>query len=121
MLKVAGTPSVAYDPSGMVFAVGLNFKPTVLLYDIRKLDSEPFAEIPITDPLLQRAGMRPLENTSIKCSNDGQHILVSTSGTVHYVLHSFDYKVIARLEGALNLQAAYAIQLNIRCEQVTRV
>lgn len=101
MLNVAGVPSVAYDPSGMIFATALNLKPTVLLFDIRKLDSEPFADIPLNDKILERVGFPPRIpiSTSVKFSNDGQHILISTSGNVHYVVHSFDYKIVARLEG----------------------
>ncbi|KAL7009787.1 hypothetical protein EMMF5_000695 [Cystobasidiomycetes sp. EMM_F5] len=107
MLNVAGVPSVAYDPSGMIFATALNLKPTVLLFDIRKLDSEPFADIPLNDKILERVGFPPRIpiSTSVKFSNDGQHILISTSGNVHYVVHSFDYKIVARLEGHEGLEA----------------
>lgn len=37
-LRVKGHPVVGYDPSGAVFAVALNERNAVLLYDIKKLD-----------------------------------------------------------------------------------
>lgn len=103
MLNVANVPNVSYDPSGMIFAVTLNLKSTTLLYDIRKLDTEPFASISIDDPILAGESwpVKVPVYTSVKFSNDGLYILVGTSGKVHYVLHSFDYKVVARLEGGL--------------------
>lgn len=50
ILEVAGVPNVAYDPSGLIFAVTLNLQSTTLLYDIRKLD----AVRALTAPLLDR-------------------------------------------------------------------
>ena len=104
LLNVAGAPSVAYDPSGSIFAVTLNLKSTTLLYDIRKLDVEPFAEISIADPVLAQ-GVWPLPRppvyTSVKFSNDGNYLLVGTSAGIHYVLHSFNYNVVARLQGGI--------------------
>jgi len=46
LLNVAGVPSVAYDPSGLIFAVTLNLKSTTLLYDIRKLDVVSNRDLP---------------------------------------------------------------------------
>ncbi|KAI9604473.1 hypothetical protein KEM48_000708 [Puccinia striiformis f. sp. tritici PST-130] len=34
VLKIAGQPCVAFDPSGLVFAIALNMKQTILLYDL---------------------------------------------------------------------------------------
>lgn len=48
LLNIAGVPSVAYDPSGLIFAVTLNLKSTTLLYDIRKLDAVSFFRILLT-------------------------------------------------------------------------
>lgn len=103
---MAAIPSVTYDPSGMIFAVTLNLLNTTLLYDIRKLDAEPFGEIVINDPSLAKISWPPRVpvSTSVKFSNDGNHILIGTSGNVHYVVHSYDYKVLARLEGHHGLE-----------------
>ena len=37
-LTIAGGPCVSYDPSGAVFAVTLNLKSSVLMYDMRNFD-----------------------------------------------------------------------------------
>lgn len=106
LLNIAGVPSVAYDPSGLIFAVTLNLKSTTLLYDIRKLDAEPFADISISDPVIQKQAWPPRTPiyTSAKFSYDGKYILVGTSSNVHYVLHSFENTVVARLEGHQGLE-----------------
>ena len=102
LLNLAGSASVAYDPSGLIFAVTTNLRSTTLLYDVRKLDVEPFAEVPIRDPIVESQG-RPQQSmpiyTSVKFSNDGNYLLVGTTVGIHYILHSFNYNVVARLEG----------------------
>lgn len=99
-----------------------------MLYDIRKLDAvssaslstgrnlsnvasslqqEPFAEIAIQDPILAGQSWPPRTPiyTSAKFSFDGKYILVGTSSGVHYVLHSFNNVVVARLEGVYRYKA----------------
>lgn len=62
---------------------------------------EPFADISISDPVLAKQAWPPRTPiyTSAKFSYDGKYILVGTSSDVHYVLHSFENTVVARLEG----------------------
>ncbi|ORY56807.1 WD40 repeat-like protein [Leucosporidium creatinivorum] len=100
LLNVAGHPCVAYDPSGYVFAVGLNLRSTILLYDIKNFDKQPFLNIQIDDPILSQRTYPPRVPvlTSLAFSNDGKWILVGTSGDVHYVVDSFDGHIVARLE-----------------------
>ncbi|KAH9466189.1 hypothetical protein Pst134EB_001250 [Puccinia striiformis f. sp. tritici] len=76
VLNIAGQPCVAFDPSGLVFAIALNMKQTILLDDLREFDSEPFIAKHIEDPLL-----------------------VGTAGDIHYVLDAFNGDILARLEG----------------------
>ncbi|GAA6057334.1 hypothetical protein JCM3770_001097 [Rhodotorula araucariae] len=100
LLNVAGHPCVAYDPSGAVFAVVLNLRSTVMLYDVRNFDKAPFLTTHIDDPILRDRSFpaRTPIYTSISFSNDGKWLLVGTSGDVHYVLDGFDGDVKARLE-----------------------
>lgn len=39
LLNIAGQPCVAIDPAGVVFAVALNMRQTIMLYDIKQFDS----------------------------------------------------------------------------------
>lgn len=100
LLNVAGHPCVAYDPSGTVFAVVLNLRSTVMLYDISQFDKQPFLCVHIDDPVLRKRTYPPRTPiyTSVSFSNDGKWLLVGTSGDVHYVLDSFEGTVVARLE-----------------------
>ncbi|POV99482.1 hypothetical protein PSHT_13530 [Puccinia striiformis] len=102
VLNIAGQPCVAFDPSGLVFAIALNMKQTILLYDLREFDSEPFIAKHIEDPVLARISYPPPPPnlfTSLKFSNDGSKLLVGTAGDVHYVLDAFNGDILARLEG----------------------
>lgn len=105
LLNVAGHPCVAYDPSGAVFAVVLNLRSTVMLYDVKNFDKQPFLTTHIEDPVLsvRTFPARIPVYTSASFSNDGKWLLVGTSGDVHYVLDSFDGTVMARLERASRL------------------
>ncbi|BGP20720.1 hypothetical protein JCM10213_001036 [Rhodosporidiobolus nylandii] len=100
LLNVAGHPCVAYDPSGAVFAVVLNLRSTVMMYDTRNFDKQPFLCVHIHDPVLMNRTFPPRTPiyTSCSFSNDGKWLLVGTSGDVHYVLDSFEGNVVARLE-----------------------
>ncbi|GAA6010991.1 hypothetical protein JCM10207_005460 [Rhodosporidiobolus poonsookiae] len=100
LLNVAGHPCVAYDPSGAVFAVVLNLRSTVMLYDLKQFDKQPFLCVHIDDPVLRERTYPPRTPIYTSCafSNDGKWLLVGTSGDVHYVLDSFEGNVVARLE-----------------------
>jgi COMPASS component SWD2 len=102
LLNVAGTPCCAYDPSGAVFAVVLNLRSTVMLYDTSNFDKAPFLCVHIDDPVLRERSYPPRTPiyTSCEFSNDGKWLLVGTSGDTHYVLDSFEGGVVARLECA---------------------
>ncbi|GAA5876251.1 hypothetical protein JCM3774_002337 [Rhodotorula dairenensis] len=100
LLNIAGHPCVAYDPSGTVFAVALNLRSTIMMYDVKQFDKQPFLCVHIEDPVLSHRVFPPRTPvmTSLSFSNDGKWLLVGTSGDVHYVLDSFDGGVLARLE-----------------------
>jgi COMPASS component SWD2 len=100
LLNIAGHPCVAYDPSGTVFAVALNLRSTIMMYDVKQFDKQPFLCVHSDDPVLPLRAFPPRTPvmTSLSFSNDGKWLLVGTSGDVHYVLDSFDGGVLARLE-----------------------
>ncbi|GAA5943620.1 WD-repeat containing protein SWD2 [Sporobolomyces koalae] len=101
LLNVAGHPSVAYDPSGLVFGVSLNLRSTILMYDLRNFDKQPFLTVHIDDPVLRERSFPPRTPiyTSISYSNDTKWLLVGTSGDCHYILDAYEGHVVARLEG----------------------
>lgn len=108
-LRVQGHPVVAYDPTGAVFAVGLNERNAVLLYDIRKFDHSPFLTILLDDTAaLSKVSMPPRVPviTHLSFSQSGQYILAGTAGDVHYVLDSFSGKLLWRLVGHVGLEQA---------------
>lgn len=100
LLNLAGHPSVAYDPTGFVFAVALNLRSTVLLYDLKNFDKQPFLNVQLEDPVLHTRTFPPRipVYTSLKFSNDGKWLLVGTSSDTHYVVDAFEGVLVARLE-----------------------
>jgi len=99
-LNVVSHPCVSYDPTGAVFAVMLNLKSAILMYDIRNYDKAPFLSESLKDPVLFRKSFPPVlpSYTSCRFSNDGKQLLIGTAGKVHYVLDSFSGGILARLE-----------------------
>jgi COMPASS component SWD2 len=57
----------------------------------------PFAHGSLVD--LGLNGAATPKFTSLAFSNNGEYILVGTSGSVHYVLDAFDLVILRRLEG----------------------
>ncbi|WFC99853.1 hypothetical protein MYAM1_002599 [Malassezia yamatoensis] len=108
-MRVRGHPVVGYDPTGAVFAVALNERNTVLLYDVRKFDCDPFLTITLDDTAgLSQISMPPRVPviTSLSFNQSGQFILVGTAGDVHYILDSFAGKLLWRLVGHVGLEQA---------------
>ncbi|CAG8509666.1 6766_t:CDS:2 [Funneliformis mosseae] len=106
-----GRPCIAYDPSGIVLAIGLQSHDNVIkLFDIRKFDQAPFTTLNVIDNYaLPSSHPRPPtqpEWTSIKFSNDGDKILVTTSGDVHYVTDAYNTDMKRRLIGHVGLNNA---------------
>ncbi|KAK4051559.1 hypothetical protein OIV83_002699 [Microbotryomycetes sp. JL201] len=97
-LEIANHSCVAYDPAGMIFAVGLNLKMSVSLYDRRAFNQQPFLTFVIDDMIgkTSEPGRTPIL-TSLQFSNDGSCLLVGTSSDLHFVLDAFDGRILARL------------------------
>lgn len=70
------------------------------MYDLKAFDREPFLNVSLEDPILAQRTFpaRIPIYTSLAFSNDGKHLLVGTSGDVHYVVDAWEGKVVARLE-----------------------
>jgi COMPASS component SWD2 len=105
LLHVPAPAVVAYDASGVVFAVGLAQHQRVLLYDAANFDRAPFLTITLDDPSLRAVSYppRPILMTSLAFSPSGRLLLAGCSGDAHYVLDSFEGHVLAKLEGAVGL------------------
>ncbi|CAG8512877.1 3571_t:CDS:2 [Acaulospora morrowiae] len=108
-----GRPCVAFDPTGVVFAVCLqSLDSSVRLYDVRKFDKAPFATFHLIDNYMTPAVYPKIpvfpEWTGIKFSNDGDKILITTSGDVHYIIDAYDGEIKRRLVGQVGLNNASA-------------
>ncbi|KAF9579658.1 WD repeat-containing protein 82 [Lunasporangiospora selenospora] len=94
-VSIVGRPAVAFDPSGLVFAIALGC--TLRLYDLKCFDQGPFK----TAEIGQSLGINPttIVATQLEFSSDGKDILVTTSADAHYIVDSFDATTKFRLVG----------------------
>lgn len=106
LLHLPSSPLVAYDNSGLVFAVAINTFCRILLYDMNNFDKEPFLTMTLEDPLLKLISFPPRQiyMTSLAFSSNGKYLLVGTSGNAHYILDAFEGHLIAKLEGHVGLE-----------------
>ncbi|KAH9856519.1 WD40-repeat-containing domain protein [Lenzites betulinus] len=106
LLNLPASPVVAYDASGLVFAVGVNQYSRILLYDQANFDKAPFMTITLEDPTLSLVSFPPraIYMTSLAFSTDGKYLLVGCSGDAHYVMDAFDGHLLAKLEGHTGLE-----------------
>ncbi|KAI8391796.1 WD40-repeat-containing domain protein [Radiomyces spectabilis] len=95
MIQIKGRPTIAFDPSGLVFAVGIG-SDTIKMYDLRAYETGPFATWVLRDPYTQQ-GMN--EWTKFKFTRDGKQIMISTAGNCHYMVDSFEGNLQQRLVG----------------------
>ncbi|KAG2362765.1 WD40-repeat-containing domain protein [Suillus spraguei] len=106
LLNLPASPIVAYDSSGLVFAVGVNHYSRILLYDQANYDKDPFLTITLEDPTLALVSYppRPIYMTSLSFSSNAKYILVGCSGDAHYILDAFEGHLLAKLEGHVGLE-----------------
>ncbi|CAK5268822.1 unnamed protein product [Mycena citricolor] len=106
LLSVPSTPVVAYDATGLVFAVAVNHYSRILLYDQKNYDKAPFMVITLNDPTLGQISFppRPIFMTSMSFSINGRHLLVGCSGDAHYIVDSYEGHIAAKLEGHVGLE-----------------
>lgn len=99
-LAVGQVAVVAYDPHGIVFAVGkspVNGVGSVLLYDASNFEKGPFAT----------ARINTGSWTKMEFSNNGKYLLVGTDSSEHYVLDAFLGKMLATLCVTKELQKGW--------------
>jgi len=96
VLRRKGRPTVSFDPQGVIFAVatGTNM---VKLYDLRSYDKGPFSSFLVN--------YAPIEWSSMKFSNNGKYILLSTTTNVIFLLDAFSgdqIQVYSNFSNSLN-------------------
>ncbi|OAQ35574.1 WD40 repeat-like protein [Linnemannia elongata AG-77] len=84
-LSVMGQPVVAFDPSGLVFAVALGG--TLRLYDVKSFDQGPFVTAMIGESL--GISHTSIYATQIEFSSDGKSLLVTTGSDAHYIVDAY--------------------------------
>jgi COMPASS component SWD2 len=120
LLTLPAPSIVAYDASGIVFAVAINQYSRVLMYDVANYDKEPFATFTLDDPTLTEISIPPRKPymTSLSFSSDGKYLLVGCSHHAHYVLDAFDGHLLAKLEGFIGLERRRLdLELDMRPER----
>ena len=106
LLNIPSTPIVAYDSTGLVFAVAVNHYSRILFYDHANFDKAPFLAITLEDPTLAQITYPPRipYMTSLHFSSSGKYLLVGCSGNAHYILDAFEGHLLAKLEGHTGLE-----------------
>lgn len=88
----------AFDPSANVFAVASEAAQTILLYDFRNYDKEPFAQFDLLEHSHTITPNTVIRNwNKLEFSNDGKSLLVGTSGHGHLLLDAFEGHIKAYL------------------------
>lgn len=90
-LRSTGHPIAAYDPEGLLFAVGVDSE-AIKLYDVREFEKGPFKTFK-----LQRE--RDCEWTAMKFSSDGKTLLISTNGRITRLIDAYDGKPLKTFTG----------------------
>ncbi|TFY55467.1 hypothetical protein EVJ58_g8234 [Rhodofomes roseus] len=106
LLNLPACPIVAYDASGLVFAVAVNVYSRILLYDQANFDKAPFLVVTLEDPTLALISFPPraIYMTSLSFSTNGKYLLVGCSGDAHYILDAFEGHLLVKLEGHVGLE-----------------
>lgn len=87
---------IAYDPSGLVFALGNPESMEIGLYNIKQLVKGPFLTIKLDDNTT--FNMKNNWN-KLEFSNDGKYLLVGSSYGKHLILDAFTGEIIFELSG----------------------
>lgn len=106
LLSLPAPSLVAYDATGVVFAVAVNHYGRILMYDHANFDKAPFLTVTLEDPTLARVSFPPraIYMTSMAFSSSGKYLLVGCSGDAHYIIDAFEGHILAKLEGHIGLE-----------------
>ncbi|KAK6581460.1 hypothetical protein PZA11_006151 [Diplocarpon coronariae] len=99
-LLLNGAYLSAWDPSGNVFAVASPTTCSILLYDFRNYDREPFSTFDMLPYSTEMPKSVSKGWNRLEFSNDGKHILLGTAGQSHFLLDAFDGHLKAALRRA---------------------
>lgn len=101
VLAINGTPLVAIDPMGLIFALALDNR-FIRLFDLKNYERGPFACFEIID----RNQTNSVEWCSLSFSPDGKELLIGTKSDVLYLIDSFDgmvKRVFIRNQNSMSL------------------
>ncbi|KAJ3156655.1 WD repeat-containing protein 82 [Geranomyces michiganensis] len=87
---VGGAPRVAFDQVAKVFCVAV--AGVLRLYDVGNYDAGPFSTLEIPALVSPSSSSTPPVITGVEFANDGKDVLVSTSGSAHYLVDSYAKK-----------------------------
>ncbi|PWN44250.1 WD40 repeat-like protein [Ceraceosorus guamensis] len=103
LMRVKGHPIVAYDSTGLVFALTISERALVLLYDVRSFHLTPFLSIALPERTVPTALAFSPSGTS---GSDGSLLLVGTANDTLYILDTRAGVLRFRLLGHQGLQDA---------------
>lgn len=83
----------SYDPSATVIAIASPPTHSVLLYDVRNFDKPPFASFDLMELEQRFLGPQGGEWTKMEFTNDGKSLIISTTGSGHFVLDAFSGEI----------------------------
>jgi COMPASS component SWD2 len=92
ILNITAPSLATFDPSGIIFAVACHQAQSIMLYDLRNYDKQPFTTFTVTDDSFLSSFSYPPRMpawSKLEFSNDGKHMLLGTRGHAHYVIDSF--------------------------------
>lgn len=89
-LNIHGGRLCTYDASASVIAVASQTTQCIELYDARNWTSAPFSEFYLKDHTSRFLSGQDADWTKMEFSNDGRHLVVSTTGNGHLVLDAFE-------------------------------
>jgi COMPASS component SWD2 len=90
LLNLNDAHLAAYDPSATVMAIASSSAQTVVLYDVRNFDKDPFAIFDMQALEERFFGREKVEWTKLEFTNDGKSLIVATNGSGHFVLDAFN-------------------------------
>lgn len=95
VLHFSGRTTAAYDPEGLIFAVGVNSE-CIKLYDSRVYGKGPFTEFKVKRE-------KECDWSALKFSKNGKLILISTNRSVIYIIDAFSGTPMQTLTGKINI------------------
>lgn len=93
IMHLSDRPVVAFDPTGVVFAAGINSE-CFKLYDIRMFDKGPFVTFKL-DAKTEKC----FKWIDLKFSDDGKTIMVNTNGSTIRLIDAFNGKILQTING----------------------